>query len=86
VEQAEVSREPDARADVGLGARLEDIERAGEDEGELEGCAQRLVAGLRGEYRDVEGVILRVYLVSFSVSRMERLAGRRYMHILAYYA
>ena len=58
VKQPEVAREPAARADVGFGARFKYIEGAGEDEGELERGAQRLVRGLRGEYRYMEGVIL----------------------------
>jgi hypothetical protein len=58
MKQPEIAGEPAARADVGFGARLEYIEGAREDEGELERGAQRLVRGLRGEYRYMEWVIL----------------------------
>lgn len=71
MEQAEVPREPAAGGDVCLGAGLEDVEGAGEDEGELERRAQRLVAGLRGEYRDVE----RVFLWGLSSGQREGIPG-----------
>jgi len=43
---------------VRFGARFEDVERAGEEERELEGCADWCVGGGGGEDGYVEGVIL----------------------------
>lgn len=89
MEQAEVAREPAAGGDVGLGAGLEDIEGAGEDEGELERRAQRLVAGLRGEYRDVQWVFLWVVVIGsargYSRGWREGVVEDG-MYVFAYYA
>ena len=43
---------------MALGARFEDVEGAGEEEGELEGCPKGDVEGLGREDGDVEGVVL----------------------------
>lgn len=51
-----------AGCEVRFRARLEDVEGAGEEERELEGCAEGCVVGVGGEDCYVEWVVLRVAL------------------------
>lgn len=63
MQEAKVAREAGAREGVLLGAQVEDVDGGGQEEGELEGAADRgEVVGrwvVGGEDGDVEGVVLR---------------------------
>lgn len=58
MQQPEIPTQPTPRIRVDLRARLEDVERAGEEEAVLQGGTEGRVGWLRGEDGDVEGVVL----------------------------